>query len=198
MRVDRLSLRSFRNYEEGEIAFAPGINLILGMNAQGKTNLLEAITYLSAGHAFRTRKEKDLISFGADFADLTTSVFTHERQMELRAVLFAARRPRQLFLNGVKQRTFGENMAGQLMSVLFCPIIAPLSGVAQMQAVYGAIVGSNLGAFLTPIGALAGIMWMSMLKKHGVKFSYLSFVKYCALVAVIALVTCLGVLYFIV
>ena len=84
------------------------------------------------------------------------------------------------------------------MRVLFCPIIAPLSGVAQMQAVYGAIVGSNLGAFLTPIGALAGIMWMSMLKKHGVKFSYLSFVKYCALVAVIALVTCLGVLYFIV
>ena len=84
------------------------------------------------------------------------------------------------------------------MSVLFCPIIAPLSGSVQLQAVYGAIVGSNLGAFLTPIGALAGIMWMSMLKKHDVKFSYLSFVKYCALVAVLALATCLTVLYFIV
>lgn len=84
------------------------------------------------------------------------------------------------------------------MSVLFCPIIAPLSGSMQLQAVYGAIVGSNLGAFLTPIGALAGIMWMSMLKKHDVKFSYLSFVQYCALVAVLALATCLTVLYFIV
>ena len=121
MRVESLSLRSFRNYEEEQIAFHPGINLILGMNAQGKTNLLEAVTYLSAGHAFRTRKEKDLISFGADFADLSATVFTHERLMELRAVLFASRRPRQLFLNGVKQKTFGENMAGQLMSVLFCP-----------------------------------------------------------------------------
>ena len=121
MRINALSLRGFRNYAEGTAEFAPGINLILGMNAQGKTNLLEAVTYLSTGHSFRTRKEMELISFGADFAELTASVFTHEREMELRAVLFASRRPRQLFLNGVKQKTFSQNMAGQLLSVLFCP-----------------------------------------------------------------------------
>lgn len=64
------------------------------------------------------------------------------------------------------------------MSVFFCPIIAPLSGIEQMRAIYATIVGSNLGACFTPIGALAGIMWMSMLKKYEIKFSYIDFIKY--------------------
>lgn len=69
------------------------------------------------------------------------------------------------------------------MSVFFCPIIAPLTGVAQIQAVYATIVGSNLGACLTPIGALAGIMWSSMMKEYDVKFSYVDFLKYGAAVS---------------
>ena len=63
------------------------------------------------------------------------------------------------------------------MSVLFCPIIEGLTGSALTGAVYATIIGSNLGALLTPIGALAGIMWSSMLKKHEVKYSYTSFIK---------------------
>ena len=70
------------------------------------------------------------------------------------------------------------------MSVFFCSVIAPLSGVAQTQAIYATIVGSNLGAILTPIGALAGIMWSSLLKTHQVKFSYLSFIKYGVLISI--------------
>lgn len=64
------------------------------------------------------------------------------------------------------------------MSVFFCPIMAPLTGTAQTQAIYATVVGSNLGACLTPIGALAGIMWTTMLKNHEVKFNYIDFVKY--------------------
>ncbi len=65
------------------------------------------------------------------------------------------------------------------MSVLFCPVMEALNGSsAQLGAVYATIVGSNLGALLTPIGALAGIMWSSMLKKYEVKLSYGSFIKY--------------------
>lgn len=70
------------------------------------------------------------------------------------------------------------------MSVLFCPIIEPLSGISRTQAIYATVVGSNLGAILTPIGALAGIMWSSLLKKHKVKFSYLDFIKYGIAVSV--------------
>ena len=84
------------------------------------------------------------------------------------------------------------------MSVLFCPVIRPLaegaSGAVLSRAVYATVVGSNVGAYLTPIGALAGIMWMSLLKKHEVKFGYLDFIKYGAVVAVPTLISVLLIL----
>ena len=120
MRLDRLLLRGFRNYLELDADFVPGVNLILGDNAQGKTNLLEAICYLSTGRAFRTRKEAELLRFGSDFADLEGEIFSQGREQILRAVLFAGKRPRQLYLNGVKRKTQGE-VAGTLTAVLFCP-----------------------------------------------------------------------------
>ena len=69
------------------------------------------------------------------------------------------------------------------MSILYSSI---LEGRGQI-AVYATIVGSNVGAYLTPVGALAGIMWMGMLKKHGVSFSFLSFLKYGAILVPLAL-----------
>ncbi len=84
------------------------------------------------------------------------------------------------------------------MSVLFCSVIAPLEGAVQQAAIYATVVGSNLGAFLTPIGALAGIMWSSLLKEHNVRFSYLDFIKYGAAIALPSLLCNLLVLNFIV
>lgn len=78
------------------------------------------------------------------------------------------------------------------MSVLFSTVIEPLSGIARTQALYAAVVGSNLGAFLTPIGALAGIMWMDMLRAHDVNLSFGRFTLHCAPIAVIALVGALA------
>lgn len=120
MILQSLRLAGFRNYESFFCEFAPGVNLICGQNAQGKTNLLEAICYLSQGSAFRTRKEAELIRFGAEFAELEAQVFSYGREQSLRAVLFAGRRPRQLWLSGVKQKT-REQMNGVLGTVLFCP-----------------------------------------------------------------------------
>jgi len=120
MRLDRLLLRGWRNYREFAAEFVPGVNLIVGDNAQGKTNLLEAVTYLSMGRSFRTRREQELIRLGDEFADLSAEVCSHGRQQTVRAVLFPGRRPRQLFLGGVKQRTAAE-LPGVLTTVLFCP-----------------------------------------------------------------------------
>lgn len=120
MRIEALSLSGFRNYADFSCDFVPGVNLILGDNAQGKTNLLEAICYLSQGRAFRTRREAELIRFDGDFADLNATVYSHDRSRTVRAVLFAGRKPRQLFLNGVKQRSFAA-LQGVLTTVLFCP-----------------------------------------------------------------------------
>ena len=60
------------------------------------------------------------------------------------------------------------------MSVLFEGII----GGSSISAVYGAIIGSNIGAYLTPVGALAGIMWNKILSEYGVKLSFAKFILY--------------------
>ena len=84
MQIDRLSLRGFRNYEDAQAQFVPGVNLLVGGNANGKTNLLEAVSYLSTGRSFRTRREAELIRFGADFAELRAQVQSQERTRSFR------------------------------------------------------------------------------------------------------------------
>ncbi len=65
MTIKRVHLRDFRNYEEAVIDFGPTINVLVGDNAQGKTNLLEAIGLLITGRSFRTQHLSELIRFGA-------------------------------------------------------------------------------------------------------------------------------------
>ena len=120
MNLQQLNLRSFRNYEEVSIDFDPGVNLIVGDNAQGKTNLLEAISYLGSGKSFRALKTSEMVRFGADFAEIEGKIFSQERQQELRFLLFAGSRPRQIWRNGAKKKTAAD-IAGVLPTVLFCP-----------------------------------------------------------------------------
>ncbi len=81
------------------------------------------------------------------------------------------------------------------MSVLYSSIIGELGGQTLTAAVYAAIIGSNIGAFLTPLGALAGIMWSGMLNRHEVKFRFIDFTRYGAAIAVPTLFAALGGLY---
>lgn len=80
------------------------------------------------------------------------------------------------------------------MSVLFAFVIQSAPAASLMPALYASVAGSNLCAILTPLGALAGIMWMGILRDTGVKFSYLSFVKYGILIAVPALLAALCII----
>ena len=120
MRLLDLNLRNFRNYEELNLSFEPGVNLIVGNNAQGKTNLLEAVYYAGSGKSFRAQKTAEMIRFGADFADIEAKVFAQEREQELRYVLFSGSRPKQIWRNGAKKKSASE-LAGVLPTVLFCP-----------------------------------------------------------------------------
>lgn len=120
MRIEALRLYDWRNYSYAGAEFTPGVNLLVGDNAQGKTNLLEAIVYLSRGQSFRTRAQAELVRVGAEFADLQAVIRSPEREQSLRAVIFPARRPRQLYVGGVKKKSSAE-LSGLLPAVLFCP-----------------------------------------------------------------------------
>lgn len=120
MNLKHITLEHFRNYSTLDLNFAPGVNLIVGDNAQGKTNLLEAVSYLGSGKSFRALKTAEMVQFGAEFADINGTLYSQEREQTLRWVLFPGSRPRQLYHNGVKKKTAGE-ISGVFQTVLFCP-----------------------------------------------------------------------------
>ncbi len=74
MFIKELSLRNFRNYPELAISFNKGLNILIGENAQGKTNLLEAIHFIHALQSFRTQDEKGLIKASSDNAILSAEI----------------------------------------------------------------------------------------------------------------------------
>lgn len=84
------------------------------------------------------------------------------------------------------------------MSMLFSTLPVNLAGTEYMRAIYASIVGSNLGAFLTPIGALAGIMFTDLVRRYDVKFGFKRFVRYGVIVSIPTLFTALIVLFLII
>ena len=119
MMVKSLTLDYFRNYVHLEARFDPRVNLIYGDNAQGKTNLLEAIAYLSSARSHRARYDREMIMLGVDSAFLSGEVESRGRDFTLEASLFRGK-GRQLTSNGVRLKTAGE-LSGVLNTVLFCP-----------------------------------------------------------------------------
>ena len=120
MNLRELELRFFRNYEEQRFSFAPGVNLIVGSNAQGKTNLLEAISFLGSGKSFRAQKTGEMVGFSRDFGEIIGTCDSQGREQTVRWVLYPNGRPRQLWRNGVRKKTAGD-LTGVLPTVLFCP-----------------------------------------------------------------------------
>ena len=102
MRVDKIALNGFRNYEWETVSFAPGTNVIAGPNAQGKTNLLEAVYLLSCGRSFRTRFDRELVGFAFSEADLLAEVYSHERQQTVNIRLRPGQTKR-ITVNAVKK-----------------------------------------------------------------------------------------------
>ena len=119
MRVKALELDFFRNYTHLEAAFDPRVNLIYGDNAQGKTNLLEAIAYLSTARSHRARYDREMIMMDVGSAFLKGEIKSRDRDFTLEAKLLRGK-GRQLYSNGVRLKTAGE-LSGILTTVLFCP-----------------------------------------------------------------------------
>ena len=119
MIVHSIELENFRSYGTVRAEFDPGINVITGDNAQGKTNLLESIAYLSACRSHRARTDSELIRIDSRQAMVRGELTSRNREFVLEVRMGRGMR-RQIRKNGVRLKTIGE-MSGILKTVLFCP-----------------------------------------------------------------------------
>jgi len=102
-----------------------------------------------------------------------------------------------VFIFGFSSAFFANIVNNIPMTVAYVPIIqTATSSASSLPAVLATVVGSNLGANITPIGALAGIMWMSILRTKNVTISFKNFIKYGLIITPLTLLVCLGVLAF--
>ena len=101
MKINRLAVTGFRNYEWETIDFGSGTNVIYGSNAQGKTNLIEAVYLLAYGRSFRTRFDRELVHFQYSSSDILADITSYE------------------LVNGVKKTA--NELSRTLNVVLFCP-----------------------------------------------------------------------------
>ena len=119
MRIKSIKLHHFRNYAEEKFTFAPGVNIISGENAQGKTNLLEAAAALSTMKLFRTGQKKEGLQFGEKEGSIIGSFEAENREFAIALRLFE-RKAAEVWRNGVRMKRQGD-ARGILKTVLFCP-----------------------------------------------------------------------------
>ncbi len=118
MWIKKLSLRNFRNYEEAEITFEKGRNLIFGENAQGKTNLIEAVFYLSCLKTFRGGKDSGAIMHEKENCNIEGAFSAYGREYNISCAL--SERKRRLSVNGVYEDR-PINHIGLIKTVVFSP-----------------------------------------------------------------------------
>lgn len=119
MYCKKISVRNFRNIPEAEVTFSEGVNILLGENAQGKTNLLEAIFYPSVGRSFRGAHTPEMIRFGESFAEINLNFRDAKRDQEIKVRIFRDKQ-RQIEKNGMKMEKLSD-IVGSFRAVLFCP-----------------------------------------------------------------------------
>lgn len=118
MRLEVLYLKNFRNYKEAAFHFHPSANRILGENGQGKTNLLEAIYFLSTGRSFRTPHLTDLIRHEENFFYIEAHFLKDGVSQSIKVTY--QKNLKKLLYNGSAYSQFSQ-LLGILPSVLLCP-----------------------------------------------------------------------------
>ena len=119
MRIIRAKLNHFRNYTGCDFDPSPGVNVLLGDNGQGKTNLLEALYLCCTGRSHRTRQDRELIRWDADFASVYVQAEKNDGSHEVEVIMPALGK-RKIKIAGREASRSGELM-GHVTGVLFSP-----------------------------------------------------------------------------
>ncbi|WP_127849664.1 DNA replication/repair protein RecF [Lacticaseibacillus hulanensis] len=118
MYLKHLELRNYRNYARVSTDFSPQINVLIGSNAQGKTNLLESVYVLALTRSHRSNNDRDLINFGADFARIDGRVSRKRGNTDLRLVI--SPQGKRAKVNNLDAPKLSAYM-GKLNVILFAP-----------------------------------------------------------------------------
>ena len=139
MLITELELQNFRNYEEQKIKFCNNINIIYGDNAQGKTNIIEAIFLSAFGKSFRTTKEKELIRYNEDFLNINLKYQNKDRNGNIKIQI---ENKKNIWVNGLKIKKLSE-LLGNINVVLFTPddINILKNGPAQRRRFLDMMIG---------------------------------------------------------
>ena len=119
MKILKMSFKGYRNLKENKIDFSPEINFVFGKNAQGKTNLIEAIWMFTGARSFRGTKDADLVNFNSDFAKIDGNFFFENRDHEI-AIIFSGGKRKAIFDDIAKN--YPTNIIGRFKTVLFSPV----------------------------------------------------------------------------
>ena len=119
MFIERLKLKNYRNYKEEVFDFSDGLNVIIGKNAQGKTNVLEAIFFSVIGKSFKTNKEKELIKWGENNSQIEGIFKRKYRDVKIE-VLFDRNIKKNIKIDGLSIKRTGE-LLGHVNAVFFSP-----------------------------------------------------------------------------
>ena len=117
MYIKKIKLENFRNYEKKEIEFDKNVNIIYGDNAQGKTNILEAIFVCSLGKSFRTNKDKELINKNKEYSKLEMISQKEDREVKIN---FEIKDKKKFYINGIDTKKTSD-ILGKNYVVLFTP-----------------------------------------------------------------------------
>lgn len=121
MLITSITLQNYRNYQQQRCEFCPGINLFLGDNAQGKTNLIEAIYYLSIGKAYRPVKDEQLILWGKQNFLIRGTLESRQGSTTAEIQYSIGEKKSKTFKLGGLALKKAEELSGSLTSVLFSP-----------------------------------------------------------------------------
>ena len=110
--------QNYRNLQQFEVDFDPNVNIFIGQNAQGKTNLLEAIYFLALTRSHRTSNDKELIAFGKDYANVSGHIYKSQVDLSLRVLITT--KGKKVWVNRVEQAKLSKYV-GQLNAILFSP-----------------------------------------------------------------------------
>lgn len=119
MVIKKLQLKNFRNYREEEIVFSENVSLIYGENAQGKTNIVEALYLFATGKSHRTKNINELIRYGENFFEIVL-FFEEDRYDQTLEIRYEKGKSKQLLINEVKKERMSD-LLGVVPSVLFAP-----------------------------------------------------------------------------